>query len=83
MEVAPIWIIDVSLRLVHQLRRSRRSCYLVLMNAVADGRLTRRRHERSDADAEASQLLPVFQTGSWCESGGDSNQRVMVIFCWV
>jgi hypothetical protein len=29
------------------------------------------------------QPFPVFQTGSTCESLGDSNQRVMVIFCWV
>ena len=26
---------------------------------------------------------PDFQTGSWCESLGDSNQRVIVIFCCV
>ena len=23
--------------------------------------------------------LPIFQIGSWCDSSGDSNQRVMVI----
>ena len=36
-----------------------------------------------DSIGRRDQPLPVFQTGSWCDSRGDSNQRVMVIFCWV
>ncbi len=67
--------VDVSLRLVHQLRAL--GGELSHPDEVWRGRS--RRNDRRRVD----QPLPVFQTGSWCESPGDSNQRVMVIFCWV
>jgi transcriptional regulator with XRE-family HTH domain len=51
--------------------------------SVISGCSVRQTHAAIDESSRFSQPLPVLQTGSRCESLGDSNQRVMVIFCCV